>query len=143
MAQLEYGKLGRYLKTEHLNKINIEDFLPQYVITELNKALNMGDFDSIKMEIPNMHVEFEGYIDTESETLATSRLAFVCDAGYVVIKYVASGLYKGARPNETTVSIYRNQNFFEPSTDFVSITDNDVVRCRGNQIVIKEQERGK
>ena len=138
MAQLEYGKLGRYLKTGHLSKINIEDFLPQYIVRELNKVLNIGEdcFDSIKMEIPNMHVEFEGYLDSATNEPLSSRLAFYCDDGYAVLNY-------SGEKEATYFTIYRNNNFFEPATDAVTIFNDRAERRCGDKIVIKEQERGK
>jgi len=135
MAELSYGKLGKFFKQNQLDQINIEDFLPQFVIREINKALNMGDFNSVKMEIPNLHVEFEGYVDESTNEPLSSRLAFFCDDGYAVLNYV------GIR--ETThFSIYKNDNFYEPSTDSVLINKQGVITERGHKIYKKEIEKG-
>ena len=65
-----------------------------------------------------------------------ARFAFYSFDNYVVVHY------NGAR-NETQVTMYRNDNFYEPSTDAVVITDDGATRLRGNKLVIKEQEKGK
>ena len=136
MASLFYSKLAKYLKVEHLEKINIEDFLSQFIVNDVNNLLALGDVSAINAQIPQKGIEFEAYLEENSEKLVCSRLAFYSECGYVVLNY-------NGDKDITNVSVFRNDNFFEPSTDSAFITNDEAIIEHGNRIIKKEIEKGK